>query len=90
MEDCVLASQVRNKVQIEEDREISFTSSIARAGTFAWIDMSSMTYQSHKKGINFFKNKKVDKSPSFYGLRSIQVWEQSGSEKVHPTSSTVF
>jgi hypothetical protein len=55
MEDYVLASQVRNKVQTEEDREISFTSSIARAGTFAWIDMSSMTYQSHTKGINFFK-----------------------------------
>jgi hypothetical protein len=55
MEDYVLASQVRKKVQTEEDREISFTSSIARAGTFAWIDMSSMTYQSHTKGIIFFK-----------------------------------
>jgi len=56
---CALASRV-TKFRLERIWRYLFTSSIARAGTFAWIDMSSMTYQSHE--INFFKkNQKVAK-----------------------------
>jgi hypothetical protein len=58
--ECALASRV-TKFRLERIWRYLFTSSIARAGTFAWIDMSSMTYQSHKRSIFFKKNQKVAK-----------------------------
>jgi hypothetical protein len=58
--ECALASRV-TKFRLERIWRYLFTSSIARAGTFAWIDMSSMTYQSHKRSIFLKKNQKVAK-----------------------------
>jgi hypothetical protein len=58
--ECALASRV-TKFRLERIWRYLFTSSIARAGTFAWIDMSSMTYQSHKRSIFFKKIKRWPK-----------------------------
>lgn len=75
-------TKIREKIEL-------FTSSIARAGTFVWKDMSSITCQ-----IQFKANKKPGKFKhwQYCQLREnrdvdvLQVLEQSWNEKGHPAS----
>lgn len=67
------------------------TSSIAMAGTFAWIDMSSITWNILKK--HEFQQQQQYLKSGHHCVRqdweTIQVLVWSGSEKEHPTSGIV-